>query len=120
MKTLSAQYIREGDTLRLSDVQLRGDGISAAGNLLVHSLAETDPVVTVEADAAVERGGPVRDSLDVVTKHDQPLDEGAKRRAGREMRLEPGQRRLHAAPPAPMTPNKGPRTGEGMSSGKNP
>jgi len=52
VETLTAQYVREGDTLRLSDVQLHGDGISASGNLLVHSLAEKDPVVAVEADAA--------------------------------------------------------------------
>ena len=71
-------------------------------------------------DKAVERGGAVRDPLDIVAEHDQPLDQRAERRARREMGLEPGQRRLHAAPPGPMTPDSGPRTGEGMSSGRNP
>jgi hypothetical protein len=67
-------------------------------------------------DKAVERRGAVLDPLDIVAEHDQPLDKLGKWRLGVEMRFQPGQRRLHqAAPPA-----SGPRTGDGMSSGRKP
>ena len=44
------------------------------------------------------------------------LAERGGRLLGVEMGLEPGERRLHAAAP----PARAPRTGEGMSSGRNP
>ena len=63
-----------------------------------------------------EPGGAVLDRVDIVAEHDQPLDDRRQRRVGVEMGLEPAQRRLHAAAP----PLSGPRTIEGMSSGRNP
>ncbi len=63
-----------------------------------------------------EPGGAVFDRVDIVAEHDQPLDDRRQRRLGVEMGLEPGERRLHAAAP----PLSGPRTIEGMSSGRNP
>ena len=63
-----------------------------------------------------EPGGAVLDRVDIVAEHDQPLDDRRQRRVGVEMGLEPAQGRLHAAAP----PLSGPRTIEGMSSGRNP
>ena len=62
-------------------------------------------------DKAGERGGAVLDALDIVAEHDEPLGDLRRRRLGVEMRLEPGQRGFHASAP---------RTGDGMSSGRNP
>ena len=67
-------------------------------------------------DKAGEPRSPVRDAFDVVAEHDEALGDGGDRRLGVEMGLEPREGRLHAAPP----PERGPRTGEGMSSGTNP
>ena len=70
--------------------------------------AETTRATTNPA----ERGGAVLDALDIVAEHDEPLGDLRRRRLGVEMRLEPGQRGFHA--------QRGPRTGDGMSSGRNP
>ena len=58
-----------------------------------------------------ERRGRVVDPVDIVAEHDEPLDDLAEARLRVEMRLQPRQGRLHGS---------GPRTGEGMSSGRNP
>ena len=60
--------------------------------------------------------GAVFDQLDIVAEHDQPLNDRGERRIGVEMRPQPIEGGLHAAP----TPVSGPRTSEGMSSGKKP
>ncbi len=63
-----------------------------------------------------EPGGAVFDRLDIVAEHDQALDDRSRRRIRIEMGLEPGEGRLHAGAP----PLSGPRTSEGMSSGRKP
>ncbi len=62
-------------------------------------------------DKAGQRGAAVLDALDIVAEHDEPVGDLRRRRVGVEMRLEPGQRGFHASAP---------RTGDGMSSGRNP
>ncbi len=62
-------------------------------------------------DKPGERGGAVLDAFHVVAEHDQLLGDLSRDRAGVEMGFEPGQRRLHCS---------GPRTGDGMSSGRKP
>ena len=64
----------------------------------------------------LERLRTVLDPFDIVAEHDEPVDDCAERGVGVEMGLEPVDRRLHAAAP----PESGPRTSEGMSSGRNP
>ena len=54
--------------------------------------------------------------FDVVAEHNQPLNDGSERGIGFEMRAQPIECRLHAAP----TPLSGPRTREGISSGRKP
>ena len=63
-----------------------------------------------------EPGAAVFDRLDIVAEHDQPLDDRGGRRIGVEMGPEPGDGRLHAEAP----PVSGPRTSEGISSGRKP
>ena len=62
-----------------------------------------------------EAGGAVLDPLHLMAEHDQAIDDRVERCLGIEMLLQPGERGLHPAPPG-----SGPRTREGMSSGKKP
>ena len=62
-------------------------------------------------DKPGERCGAVLDALDIVPKHYEALGDRGRRRLSSEVALQPGARSLHPSAP---------RTGEGMSSGRNP
>ncbi len=62
-----------------------------------------------------ETGGTVLDAFHFVAEHREPLGYHGGRRVGFKMLFQPGEGCLHAAPPG-----NGPRTREGMSSGRNP
>jgi hypothetical protein len=55
VQSLTARYVREGDTLRLSDVRLRADALTATGSAFVQSIHARDPVVNVEVRTEVDR-----------------------------------------------------------------
>src|SRR5262249_46669941 len=55
IESVPARYVREGDTIRLSDLRLRGDGLVASGSAVVHAARSPDPQVTLEAEAAIDR-----------------------------------------------------------------
>ena len=67
-------------------------------------------------DEGFECRSPVLHQLDVVAEHDQALDDLGERRIAVEVGSQPIERRFHTAP----APVSGPRTSEGMSSGRKP
>ena len=62
-----------------------------------------------------ETSSAVLHTFQFMAEHREPFADDGKRRLGFEMFLQPGERRLHAAPPG-----SGPRTSEGISSGRKP
>ncbi len=55
VRRLTAHYVREGDTLRLTGARLDGDAIQATATVFVHCLGAEDPRVELQAEARIGR-----------------------------------------------------------------